>query len=186
MNLQKALITALHEAVGGESTPSNPSLWEKILKLTRGDTAYMTHGGERIDGPNDGKGFKIYPSAYANAWAAKLYKKLGGKWKKISTADLREWFGKEDWVAITPVKRTITKKDGTKKTYDAGDIVGPCGVSNKPEWKRLTKDGKDPLKCLPRKKAQKLGKEGREETAKRKLRKEKSNPDTGKPVRSKT
>jgi len=26
--------------------------------------------------------FDVYPSAYANAWAAKKYKELGGKWKK--------------------------------------------------------------------------------------------------------
>jgi hypothetical protein len=28
------------------------------------------------------KKFDVYPSAYANAWAAKMYKKAGGKWKK--------------------------------------------------------------------------------------------------------
>ena len=26
--------------------------------------------------------FDVYPSAYANAWAAKQYKKAGGGWKK--------------------------------------------------------------------------------------------------------
>jgi hypothetical protein len=29
------------------------------------------------------KKFDVYPSAYANAWAAKCYKKKGGKWKSI-------------------------------------------------------------------------------------------------------
>lgn len=29
--------------------------------------------------------FDIYPSAYANAWAAKKYKSLGGSWKTVST-----------------------------------------------------------------------------------------------------
>ena len=28
------------------------------------------------------KKFKVYPSAYANAWAAKKYKELGGTWRK--------------------------------------------------------------------------------------------------------
>lgn len=28
--------------------------------------------------------FDVYPSAYANAWAAKCYKKKGGSWKKVS------------------------------------------------------------------------------------------------------
>jgi hypothetical protein len=30
------------------------------------------------------KKFDVYPSAYANAWAAKCYKKKGGKWKSVS------------------------------------------------------------------------------------------------------
>jgi hypothetical protein len=30
------------------------------------------------------KKFKKYPSAYANAWASKKYKELGGTWKKKS------------------------------------------------------------------------------------------------------
>jgi hypothetical protein len=30
------------------------------------------------------KKFDVYPSAYANAWAAKCYKSKGGKWKKLS------------------------------------------------------------------------------------------------------
>jgi hypothetical protein len=28
--------------------------------------------------------FDVYPSAYANAWAAKCYKSKGGKWKKVT------------------------------------------------------------------------------------------------------
>jgi hypothetical protein len=28
--------------------------------------------------------FDVYPSAYANAWAAKCYKSKGGKWKKVA------------------------------------------------------------------------------------------------------
>jgi hypothetical protein len=30
------------------------------------------------------KKFDVYPSAYANAWAAKCYKGKGGKWKKVT------------------------------------------------------------------------------------------------------
>ncbi len=29
--------------------------------------------------------FDVYPSAYANAWAAKKYKSMGGGWKTVST-----------------------------------------------------------------------------------------------------
>lgn len=44
------------------STPTNPSLWSRVKSEAK-------------------KKYKVYPSAYANAWAAKEYKKRGGKWK---------------------------------------------------------------------------------------------------------
>ena len=50
-------------ANGGEtkSTPNNASLWSKVKSEARSK-------------------FDVYPSAYANAWAAKEYKKRGGSW----------------------------------------------------------------------------------------------------------
>jgi hypothetical protein len=91
-----------------------------------------------------------------------------------------------DWIAITPVKNTVEKADGEKKTFQAGDIVGPCGISKKPEWKDITNNGKDPLKCMPRQKAHDLSKAERAELAKNKRKKEKNSPDTGKPVNTPT
>ena len=43
--------------------PTNPKLWSKAKALAR-------------------KKFDVYPSAYANGWAAKWYKKHGGGWRK--------------------------------------------------------------------------------------------------------
>ena len=50
-------------AKGGEtrSTPKNPSLWSSVKAEAKSK-------------------FDVYPSAYANAWAAKEYKKRGGSW----------------------------------------------------------------------------------------------------------
>ncbi len=55
---------------GGEQTeqdmankPNNPSLWSKAKSLAK----------EKFD---------VYPSAYANGWAAKWYKSKGGTWSK--------------------------------------------------------------------------------------------------------
>ena len=50
-------------AKGGEtkSTPNNPSLWSKVKAEAKAK-------------------FDVYPSAYANAWAAKEYKSRGGSW----------------------------------------------------------------------------------------------------------
>ena len=45
-----------------KSVPTNPALWSRAKTAAK-------------------KKFKVYPSAYANAWAAKWYKSKGGKWK---------------------------------------------------------------------------------------------------------
>ena len=42
--------------------PNNPALWAKMKAQAK-------------------KKFDVYPSAYANAWAAKQYKAAGGTWK---------------------------------------------------------------------------------------------------------
>lgn len=91
-----------------------------------------------------------------------------------------------DWIAITPVKKTVTKDDGSKKTYQPGDIVGPCGISKDPDWKGVTNNGKDPLKCMPRQKAHDLDKSERAELAKNKKKQESKKPDTGAPVNTPT
>lgn len=44
-----------------KSNPTNKSLWSRAKAEAK-------------------KKFKTYPSAYANAWAAKWYKEKGGKW----------------------------------------------------------------------------------------------------------
>jgi hypothetical protein len=48
-----------------ENQPTNPSLWSKAKSLAR-------------------QKFDVYPSAYANGWAAKWYKSKGGGWKTVS------------------------------------------------------------------------------------------------------
>lgn len=42
--------------------PTNPALWSKVKAEAKAK-------------------FDVYPSAYANAWAAKEYKKRGGGWR---------------------------------------------------------------------------------------------------------
>ena len=45
------------------NTPTSPEKWAKAKAAARSK-------------------FKVYPSAYANLWAAKKYKSMGGGWKK--------------------------------------------------------------------------------------------------------
>ena len=42
--------------------PTNPALWSRVKAEAK-------------------KKFDVYPSAYANAWASKEYKKRGGGWR---------------------------------------------------------------------------------------------------------
>ena len=51
--------------INEKNIPTNPSKWSYYKSQAK-------------------KKFDVYPSAYANAWAAKMYKKAGGKWKTES------------------------------------------------------------------------------------------------------
>ena len=51
------------ELKSGGNKPTNPSLWSRAKSLARSK-------------------FDVYPSAYANGWAAKWYKGKGGGWRK--------------------------------------------------------------------------------------------------------
>jgi hypothetical protein len=113
-----------------------------------------------------------------------------GKAKKdVGHGGLDEWFsghggatgkGEEarwgDWVAISPVKKTLE----SGKKVEPGDIVGPCGISDDPDWKEVTKDGDDPLKCMPREKAHDMPKAERAEKARGKMRAERAEGNKGK------
>lgn len=48
-----------------KNTPTNPKLWAQAKSLAKSK-------------------FDVYPSAYANGWAAKWYKARGGGWKSVS------------------------------------------------------------------------------------------------------
>lgn len=85
---------AVSFAYKGKNKPTNPGLWSRAISEAK-------------------KRFRVYPSAYANGWAAKWYKKQGGGWKTeksyddvghSSMKDLRDWF-KEKWVDISRPKK---------------------------------------------------------------------------------
>ena len=62
------------------------------------------------------KKFDVYPSAYANAWAAKKYKAAGGGWKKESVEEARGTC----WVGY---KQVGMKKKGDKMVTNCGKEV---------------------------------------------------------------
>ena len=59
------------EYIQEKNVPTNPSLWSRIKSRAKSK-------------------FDVYPSAYANGWAAKEYKKAGGGWKSVSESNLTQ------------------------------------------------------------------------------------------------
>lgn len=53
----------VNESVTEENEPTDPKLWARAKALAKSK-------------------FRVYPSAYANGWAAKWYKEKGGDWRK--------------------------------------------------------------------------------------------------------
>jgi len=97
--------------------------------------------------------FKIYPSAYANAWMVREYKQRGGTFRNDA---LDKWF-KEKWVRMS----------------STGRVLGPCGD-------RSTGEGKP--KCLPASKAKALSTLERRRLVARKRREDPRKERTGAPV----
>jgi hypothetical protein len=97
--------------------------------------------------------FKIYPSAYANAWMVREYKKRGGKFRNDG---LDKWF-KEKWVRMS----------------SSGRILGPCGDRSEGEGKP---------KCLPAAKAMSLSPAERRRLVARKRREDPRKERSGTPV----
>lgn len=75
--------------IASDNEPTNPKLWAKVQALTKGEVKSIKVNGKTVNGPNDGKGFTVFPSAYANGWASKTYKDLGGGWRKKKKASSR-------------------------------------------------------------------------------------------------
>jgi predicted Ser/Thr protein kinase len=97
--------------------------------------------------------FKIYPSAYANAWMVREYKERGGEFRSDA---LDKWF-KEKWVRMS----------------SSGRILGPCGDRSEGEGKP---------KCLPAAKAAALSSTERRRLVARKRREDPRKERTGGPV----
>jgi len=62
------------ENVNSELIEAVSTLVEKSIPTDKGKWSYYKSQAK--------KKFKVYPSAYANAWAAKKYKAAGGGWRK--------------------------------------------------------------------------------------------------------
>ena len=97
----KPVMVKTEEFMMEGNEPTNPSLWSKAKSLAK-------------------QKFDVYPSAYANGWAAKYYKSKGGGWKSVSEEAIDEkcWDG---------YKRVGMKKKGKRMVPncvpEATDII---------------------------------------------------------------
>lgn len=75
------------------------------------------------------KKFEVYPSAYANAWAAKKYKEAGGGWRKTKEdlEELKCWTGYERVPGKRAGEPGSCRKRGTK-SESMGEAVKDAGI----------------------------------------------------------
>jgi hypothetical protein len=110
-----------------KNAPTNPSLWSKAKSLARSK-------------------FDVYPSAYANGWAAKWYKSKGGGWKSVSeeTEELNkpvmtpEQLAKKHGKPVEVIKKALQKgisveKEHTTHSADARRIA-LAHIGEKPDY----------------------------------------------------
>ena len=127
----------VNEELTEENEPTNPALWSKVKSQAKSK-------------------FDVYPSAYANGWAAKEYKAKGGGWKKKAktqkehmviqdsqgnpVVEIIDLIKPEPMKGIAPkeeVKEDLRKwfGDGPKGGWDRyntkGEKVGKCAREDK-------------------------------------------------------
>ena len=171
---------SIEDLMEGKNTPTNPSLWSRAKAAAKSK-------------------YKVYPSAYANGFAAKWYKKHGGGWKKKSSNESKEFNeasspAQQAAIAINMKKKGIKPKNENvnedlrnwfkEKWVDVSKKVDgkhpPCG--------RKDADGKAYPKCRPSKKvssetpkvASSYDKDEKKAMTQQKRRAEKNNPKVGK------
>jgi hypothetical protein len=76
------------------NAPTNKKLWSKAKSLAR-------------------QKFDVYPSAYANAWASKWYKKKGGGWKALKE-DTAPYADNDNYVDSDPEEAKDMNKSAFK------------------------------------------------------------------------
>jgi hypothetical protein len=70
--------------------------------------------------------FAVYPSAYANGWASKKYKAMGGGWKSVG-----EEVVSEDGMGVGAMSAAPTNTVGSGKIAGSGGQGGEPGVNPK-------------------------------------------------------
>jgi hypothetical protein len=88
-NFGKGKISENMENLDEKNVPTSPEKWAQAKSQAKAK-------------------FDVYPSAYANGWAAKKYKAMGGGWKSVSEAKDEQEYGYEGDMALNQLA-TLTR-----------------------------------------------------------------------------
>lgn len=110
-NFGKGKISEEMENLEEKNVPTSPEKWARAKALAK-------------------QKFDVYPSAYANGWAAKKYKEMGGGWKSVDEAVKDEFdvgeYDQEGDMAKSDLRSIIVN---AKKLHDMME-----DSDNLPEW----------------------------------------------------
>jgi len=136
------------EYIEEKNVPTNPALWSKMKSRAKAK-------------------FDVYPSAYANGWAAKEYKKAGGGWKSSTSESygggerkfcqlcgkqesrMECGYGPEMWDKFTIASVHPTNESFSEQVL--AEKKGPCWKGYKQVGMK-NKGGKQVPNCVPEEK----------------------------------
>jgi hypothetical protein len=99
------------ELLDEKNKPTNPELWSRAIAQAKSK-------------------FDVYPSAYANGWAAKWYKERGGGWRSVNEAEER---GTEPFLKTsrkTDIVKNIAKKKSKPEKFESDPILSSTVTRN--------------------------------------------------------
>ena len=100
-NFGKGKISEDMENLEEKNVPTSPEKWAQAKAQAKAN-------------------FDVYPSAYANGWAAKKYKEMGGGWKSVS--EQSELGESKDMKAMRIIKDIYKRKSVKEEVKDKFDI----------------------------------------------------------------
>jgi hypothetical protein len=99
------------ELLDEKNKPTNPELWSRAVAQARSK-------------------FDVYPSAYANGWAAKWYKERGGGWRSVNEAEER---GTEPFLKTsgkTKIVKDAAKKKSSADKFESDPVLSSTVTRN--------------------------------------------------------
>lgn len=119
-----------------KNVPTNPKLWAKFKAQAKAK-------------------FDVYPSAYANGWAAKQYKAAGGGWKTESVQEMKTFSQMREPLQEKSVSQAQQKMMGMALAYKRGEMDDASPevkkMANSMSMKDLEDFAKTKHKGLPKK-----------------------------------